>query len=128
MAKAKKKDDPLAHLPEWAQKLGQKYQTRTVSTFLVYGAVRDLMPISRDDGTTEFGPLKKFLQEELFGSRDHVVFYDRSSGIRAAVPESQQDLIRGLAGYDAMYGTDFAKTMPRDPGRALQILENYLRN
>ncbi|MBK7862749.1 MAG: AAA family ATPase [Archangiaceae bacterium] len=127
MAKTKKKDDPLAHLPPWAQKLAQKYYTRTVSTFLVYGSVRDLMPIARDDGSTEFGPLKNFLQSELFGGRDHVVFYDRSSGIRAARPESQQDLQRGLAGYDAMYGTDFAKTMPRDPGRALQILENYLR-
>jgi SpoVK/Ycf46/Vps4 family AAA+-type ATPase len=127
MAKTKKKDDPLAHLPPWAQKLAQKYYTRTVSTFVVYGAVRDLMPISKDDGSVEYGPLKQFFQGELFGGRDHVVFYDRSSGIRAAVPESQQDLQRGLAGYDAMYGTDFAKTMPRDPGRALQILENYLR-
>ncbi len=127
MAKTKKKDDPLAHLPEWAQKLAQKYYTRTVSTFLVYGAVRDLQPVSHEGDKVEFGPLKSFFQHELFGGRDHVIFYDRSSGIRAAVPESQQDLQRGLAGYDAMYGTDFAKTMPRDPGRALQILENYLR-
>ncbi len=127
MAKTKKKDDPLAHLPEWSQNLAKRYYTRTVSTFLVYGAVRDLQPITKDDGGVEFGPLKQFFQQELFGGRDHVIFYDRSSGIRAAVPESQQDLQRGLAGYDAMYGTDFAKTMPRDPGRALQILENYLR-
>jgi SpoVK/Ycf46/Vps4 family AAA+-type ATPase len=32
-----------------------------------------------------------------------------------------------LGAYDAMYGTDYAKVMPRDPGRALQIVENYLR-
>jgi SpoVK/Ycf46/Vps4 family AAA+-type ATPase len=32
-----------------------------------------------------------------------------------------------MAGYDALYGTDFAKSMPRDPARALQILENYMR-
>lgn len=127
MAKTKKKDDPLAHLPEWARKLAQKYYTRTVSTFVVFGAVRDLMPIAKGDDAIEFGPLKQFFQSELFGGRDHVIYYDRSSGIRAAVPESQQDLQRGLAGYDAMYGTDFAKTMPRDPGRALQILENHLR-
>jgi SpoVK/Ycf46/Vps4 family AAA+-type ATPase len=127
MAKLKKKDDPLASLPEWAQKLAQRYYTRTVSTFLLYGAVRDLQPVQTDDGKLTFEPLKMFLQKELFGGRDHVIFYDRSSGIRAAVPETQADLTRGLAGYDAMYGTDFAKTMPRDPGRALQILENYLR-
>src|SRR4051812_45563640 len=102
MVKAKKKDDPLAHLPEWARKLAQRYYTKTVSTFLVFGAVRDIQPVSRDDGSTEYGPLKNFLQAELFGGRDHVVFYDRSSGIRAAVPESQNDLSRALSAYDAM--------------------------
>jgi SpoVK/Ycf46/Vps4 family AAA+-type ATPase len=127
MAKTKKAADPLASLPPWAQKLAQKYYTRTVSTFLVYGAVRDLQPVSRDDGSRDFGNLKSFLSDELFGGRDHVIFYDRSSGVRAATPETQQDLSRAFAGYDAMYGTDFAKMMPREPGRALQIIENYLR-
>jgi SpoVK/Ycf46/Vps4 family AAA+-type ATPase len=124
---AKKTDDPLAALPPWAQKLAQRYYTRTVSTFVLYGAVRDLQPLTREDGGREFDSLRKFLSDELFGGRDHVVFYDRSSGIRAPTPETQQDLVRTLNGYDAMYGTDFAKVMPRDPGRALQILENWLR-
>lgn len=123
----KKNDNPLASLPPWAQKLAQRYYTRTVSTFVVYGAVRDLQPLTREDGSKEFDNLKRFLSEELFGARDHVVFYDRSSGVRAAAPETQQDLLRMLAGYDSMYGTDFAKVMPRDPGRALQVVENYLR-
>lgn len=123
----KKTNDPLAGLPPWAQKLAQKYYTRTVSTFVVYGAVRDLQPLTREDGAPEFANLKQFFSEELFGGRDHVVFYDRSSGIRAAATETQQDLVRTLGAYDAMYGTDFAKVMPRDPGRALQLIENYLR-
>ena len=123
----KKSNDPLAGLPPWAQKLAQRYYTRTVSTFVVYGAVRDLQPVTREDGGVEFANLKQFLSDDLFGGRDHVVFYDRSSGIRAAAAETQQDLNRALAGYDTLYGTDFAKVMPRDPGRALQILENYLR-
>ncbi len=128
MAKAKRsKDDPLGDLPAWAQKLAQRYYTRTVSTFLVYGAVRDLQPVTAEDGSPGFGNLRAFLADELFGGRDHVVFYDRSSGIRASDPETQKDLSRVLSGYDVMYGTDYSKVMPRDPGRALQILENYLR-
>lgn len=129
MAKVRKlyPDDPLAALPAWARKLAERYYTKTVSTFLLYGAVRDLQPISLEDGTAGFGTLKTFLSDELFGGRDHVIFYDRSSGIRASSPESQQDLTRAMAGYDALYGTDFAKSMPRDPARALQVLENYLR-
>src|SRR5712692_1596081 len=129
MAKVRRlsKADPLAELPGWARKLAERYYTKTVSTFLVYGAVTDLLPLTMEDGTRGFGTLRSFLADELFGGRDHVVFYDRSSGIRAASPETQQDLGRALAGYDAMYGTDYAKVMPRDPGRALQILENYMR-
>ncbi|HVE83228.1 MAG TPA: AAA family ATPase, partial [Myxococcales bacterium] len=129
MARARKgnKADPLAGLPGWAQKLAQRYYTRTVSTFIVYGAVRDLQPVTAEDGSRTFGTLRSFLSDELFGGRDHVVFYDRSSGIRAALPETQTDLQRAMAAYDTLYGTDFAKVMPRDPGRALQILENYLR-
>ncbi|ADO74114.1 ATP-binding protein [Stigmatella aurantiaca] len=126
-ARKSSKADPLLDLPRWAQKLAQKYYTKTVCTFLLYGAVRDLQPITQADGSRGFGTLKTFLSEELFGGRDHVIFYDRSSGIRAAAPETQKDLQRAMAGYDALYGTDYAKSLPRDPGRALQILENFLR-
>jgi SpoVK/Ycf46/Vps4 family AAA+-type ATPase len=117
----------LQGLPRWAQQLAQRYYTRTVATFLVYGAVRDLQPLTAAKGQREYGSLKSFLAQELFGARDHVVFYDRSSGIRASAPATQQDLTRTLSSYDTLYGTDYAKVMPRDPGRALQILENYLR-
>lgn len=120
-------DDPIAGLPGWAQTLAKRYYTKTVSTFLLYGAVRDLQPLTLDSGGRGFGTLRTFLSDELFGGRDHVLFYDRSSGIRAAQPETQKDLSRSLSAYDTVYGTDYAKMMPRDPGRALQILENYLR-
>jgi SpoVK/Ycf46/Vps4 family AAA+-type ATPase len=119
--------DPLASLPAWARKLAQAYYTKTVSTFLLHGSVRDLQPLQNEQGGRTFGPLKTFLADELFGGRDHVLFYDRSSGIRAASPETQKDLSRAMAAYDTMYGTDYAKVMPREPGRALQIIENYLR-
>jgi SpoVK/Ycf46/Vps4 family AAA+-type ATPase len=121
------KTDPLADLPAWARKLAERYYTKTVSTFLVHGNVRDQSPVTQEDGSRGFGPLKTFFSDELFGARDHVLFYDRSSGIRAATPETQADIGRAMAGYDAMYGTDFAKVPPRDPGRALQLLENYMR-
>ncbi len=129
MAQTRKSEsaDPLDHLPAWARKLAQAYYTKTVSTFLLHGSVRDLQPLQAADGSRTFGPLKTFLAEELFGGRNHVLFYDRSSGIRAASPDTQKDLARAMAAYDTLYGTDYAKVMPRDPGRALQIVENYLR-
>jgi SpoVK/Ycf46/Vps4 family AAA+-type ATPase len=119
--------DPLAGLPAWARKLAQAYYTKTVSTFLLHGSVRDLQPLQTEEGLRTFGPLKSFLADELFGGRDHVLFYDRSSGIRGASPDTQKDLSRAMAAYDTLYGTDYAKVMPREPGRALQIIENYMR-
>jgi SpoVK/Ycf46/Vps4 family AAA+-type ATPase len=129
LARTRKSDsaDPLANLPAWARKLAQAYYTKTVSTFLLHGSVRDLQPLQSGEGVRTFGPLKSFLADELFGGRDHVLFYDRSSGIRAASPDTQKDLSRAMAAYDTLYGTDYAKVMPREPGRALQIIENYLR-
>jgi SpoVK/Ycf46/Vps4 family AAA+-type ATPase len=120
------KSDPLGDLPRWAQKLSQKYHTKTVSTFLLYGQVRDLQPVALESGR-KYDTLKMFLAQQLFSDWDYVIFYDRSSGIRAAKPETQQELLRALSGYDAMYGTDYAKSMPKDPARALQILENFFR-
>ncbi|MGO9829466.1 MAG: ATP-binding protein [Myxococcaceae bacterium] len=129
MARTRKSEsaDPLDSLPAWARKLAQAYYTKTVSTFLLHGSVRDLQPLQDAQGGRTFGPLKTFLADELFGGRNHVLFYDRSSGIRAASPDTQKDLARAMAAYDTLYGTDYAKVMPRDPGRALQIVENYLR-
>jgi len=125
-SRTRKATDPLADLPTWAQKLAQAYYTKTVSTFLLHGAVRDLQPLGPADDRS-YGPLKQFLSEELFGGRSHVLHYDRSSGIRTATPDSQKDFTRTLSAYDTLYGTEYAKVLPRDPGRALQILENYLR-
>src|SRR4051812_19859895 len=90
-------DDALKHLPAWARKLAQRYYTKTVNTFLLYGAVRDLQPASGEGGKRTFGPLKTFLSEELFGGRDRVLFYDRSSGIRGAGRETQADLSRAMS-------------------------------
>ncbi|MFN7132923.1 MAG: AAA family ATPase, partial [Myxococcales bacterium] len=123
----KKTDNPFESLPKWAQKLAEKYYTRTVSTFLLHGAVRDLQPMSTEDGGKVYVPLKTYLAEELFGGRDLVLYYDRSSGVRGATPEMQRDFLRALEAYDAMHGSDFARALPKDPARALQILENFMR-
>ena len=128
MARAKKKsDNPFEGLPPWAQKLAERYYTKTVATFLLHGAVRDLQGMDDGQGGKTFVPLRTYLSEELFGARDVVLFYDRSSGVRGATPEMQKDFLRALEAYDTMYGTDFSKSPPKDPGRALQIIENFMR-
>src|SRR5205085_6336476 len=119
--------DPLASFPPWARTLAERYYTKTISTFILHGDVRDLQPADDGKGGKRFVALRTFLSDELFGSRDLVVFYDRSSGIRLATPEMQKDFMAAVAGYDSLFGTEYAKAVPKDPTRAFPLLESYAR-
>ncbi|HWE23331.1 MAG TPA: AAA family ATPase [Myxococcales bacterium] len=125
--RSRSQPDPLATFPDWARRLAERYYTKTVSTFILNGAVRDLQPADDGKGGRRFVALRTFLSDELFGSRDLVVFYDRSSGIRLATPEMQKDFMAAVAGYDSLFGTEYAKAVPKDPTRAFPLLESYAR-
>lgn len=116
-----------AHYPSWAQEFARKYFTKTLTQFILYGAVRDLVPTQNADGESTYVSLMDFLVEDLFASRDIVLFFDRSSGIHFADKASQKDFNQALSGYDTIFGTDFAKKLPKDPVRVLSVLENYFR-
>lgn len=116
-----------AHYPEWAKEFARKYFTKTLTQFILYGNVRDLVPSQDKDGNRTYSSLHDFLVDELFAARDIVLFYDRSSGIHFADKESQKDFNRALSGYDTIFGTDYAKKLPKDPVRVLSVLQNYFR-
>lgn len=112
--------------PEWAGRLARKYLSKTVNQFILFGNVRDLVPVKSGE-KTEFYRLKTFLSDELFGSRDIVLFYDRSSGIHFRDKKSMTDFNNALSGFDDIAGTQYGKNVPRDPVRVFNLLENYIR-
>jgi AAA+ superfamily predicted ATPase len=113
-------------MPEWAQSLSEKYYSRTLSMFVLFGSVRDLVPLDRGD-TTEYVPLLAFLQQSLFGRRDLVLTYDRGGGLSFAHPDMQADFRNALSGYDSFHQTNYSQSLPRNPDGVLNILDNYLR-
>jgi SpoVK/Ycf46/Vps4 family AAA+-type ATPase len=117
----------IAHYPAWARDFARKYFTKTLSLFILHGNVRDLVHTSEGKNGDRYVPLKDFLTDDLFASRDLVVFYDRSSGITFGNDETQRDFNRALSGYDTIFGTEYAQRLPRDPVRVLAVLENYFR-
>jgi SpoVK/Ycf46/Vps4 family AAA+-type ATPase len=123
-------EDAIAALPAWAQGLARRYFTKVVSTFVCHGAVRDLQPGTAPTGERRYIPLKQFMSDELFPGRDYVLFYDRSSGVRMATPEMQRDLATVIDAYDSFHGSGGGGkgVVPRDPGRALPIIENFARS
>lgn len=114
-------------MPDWAQALSEKYYSRTLSVFVLYGNVRDLAPLDRGGGAVEYVPMLQFLNQALFGRRDLVLTYDRGGGLSFARPDMQSDFRNALAGYDSFHQTNYAQSLPRNPDGVLNILDNYLR-
>ena len=119
--------DALDNYPAWARDLARKYLTKTLTQFILYGNVRDLVPGEDEEGRLAYAPLREFLVDDLFAARDMVIFYDRSAGIHFADAASRKDFHRAVSGYDAIFGTEYARSLPRDPVRVFSVLENYFR-
>ena len=119
--------DPLAHYPVWARELARRYFTKTINQFVLHGNVRDLVPAEGGAAERVYLPLRQFLADDLFAGRDVVVFYDRSDGIHFQDAESRRDFNRALSGYDTIFGTEYAKKLPKDPARVFALLDNYFR-
>lgn len=112
--------------PRWAQEFAMKYFSKTLNQFILHGNVRDEVPVKRGK-TYEFLRFETFLSDELFGSRDIVIFYDRSSGIHFRDKKSMTDFQRAVSGYDSFAGTEFSNKLPKDPVRVFGLLENFFR-
>ncbi len=112
--------------PKWAQDFALKYFSKTLNQFILHGNVRDYVPVKRGK-SYEFLRFDAFLSDELFGSRDIVLYYDRSAGIRFRDKKSQTEFQKAIAGYDAFSGSEFSSKMPKDPVRVFTVLENFFR-
>ena len=115
--------------PAWALEIRRKYLGGSVNQFILHGNVRDLVPCTRQVDTDEEGyrDLIAFLADELFHTRDLIVLYDRATGIRFHDTESRKDFDRFLKAFDSRMGTGYASARPKDPVRALGLLDSYFR-
>jgi AAA+ superfamily predicted ATPase len=115
--------DEQPPLPDWARTLQRRLRQRGTNSFILYGpGVRDIHPL----GPKRHGTIGEFLSEVMFADRTVIVHYDRGAGIHFTDPQAEQDFRTVLKAYDKVGGTNLAQTQPRDPDRALQLLETYL--
>lgn len=116
----------LDALPQWAREFSEKYYSRSFAVFVLYGNVRDLVPL-RTQQDASFVSLDEFLSRAMFGQRDLVLHYDRG-GLSFGTPATQSDFRRALEGYDSFHGTTYSQGgLPRSPDAVLNLLDNYLR-
>lgn len=110
-------------LPYWAQDLSYKYCSKTANLYLVHGNIRDFLPNKMIEGDFIFVRIQEFISEVLFGNRDIIAFYDRSSGVNFCTPEMQKDYLQTM---EKMFpDIETKEFISNEPFKALSHLEKY---
>lgn len=110
-------------LPAWAQDLSYKYCSKTANLYLLNGNIRDFLPNQLYEGDFIFVRIQEFISDVLFGNRDILVFYDRSSGINFCTPDMQKSYLEFMEkNYPRVGQEEFIST---DPTKAFYYLERY---
>ena len=119
----KKNLDFINILPMWAQELSVKYCSKTANLYFVHGNIRDFLPHQMNEGEFMFVRIQDYISEVLFGNRDIIVFYDKSSGISFCMSQMEKDYLKAMtARYPDVAPEDF---LSRDPIKAFDYLERY---
>jgi len=115
--------DFIKVLPYWAQDLSYKYCSKTANLYLVHGNIRDFLPNKMVEGDFVFVRIQEFISEVLFGNRDIIAFYDRSSGVNFCTPEMQKTYIRTMEKmFPDIQAEEF---ISNEPVKAFTHLEKY---
>ncbi len=135
-------------LPAWAEEMRQVFRAGATSQFVLHGNVFDLVAAPDGKGGAAWVSLSEFLTATMFQPFDVVIRYDRGRGVRIEPPDARrpdaykgvEEVLRFLKGVDAFRGApaafdavaekqdrlDLREQLPRDPKRALEIVDRIL--
>ncbi|MCX7948651.1 MAG: AAA family ATPase [Treponemataceae bacterium] len=110
-------------LPAWAQDLSYKYCSKTANLYIIHGNIRDFLPHKMNEGEFIFVRIQEYIAEVLFGNRDIIAFYDRSSGVSFCTIEMARDYKRAMKSrFPEVPEEDFVSA---DPTKSFHYLEKY---
>jgi SpoVK/Ycf46/Vps4 family AAA+-type ATPase len=112
--------DEIDQLPAWAARMARKYYAGEASHFLLYNNIYDLVRTGND-----YISLLNYLQKELVGTK-HLLTYNRSEGIKFGSSEAERAFMAQLRVADPLAGRDALRQLPKDPARALPLIEHFL--
>ena len=110
-------------LPSWAQELSYKYCSKTANLYILSGNIRDFLPHKMKEGEFNFARIQDYVAEVLFGNRDIIAFYDRSSGVSFCKPEMKKDYLTRMKQLSPKASP--GQLLSRNPVKALSQLEKY---
>lgn len=126
-------------LPGWAEEMRALYRSESASQFVLHGNVFDLVDAG-GEGEERFVSLRQFLSRVMLEPFEVILQYDRGRGIRIA--KGGEHFHRFLKAFDSFQGTswaalpdtgggldalDLGNLLPREPGRALELVNRFLR-
>ncbi len=111
-------------LPAWAQELSYKYCSKTANLYIVHGNIRDFLPHKMNEGEFLFVKIQEYISEVLFGNRDVIAFYDRSSGVSFCEKAMERDYLTAMRSRRP--DTDDEDFLSNDPLKAFAYLEEYV--
>ncbi len=115
-------------LPGWLEELRARYLSGEASMFIVHGNLRDLHPYAGDDGVLAYLPLRELLERFFARSRDVVVSYNVSEGVKCPDRAFEKRLRAVISVGMALRGEGALGAWPTAPGDVLPLLEGLLTN
>ena len=110
-------------LPSWAQDLSYKYLSKTANLYIVHGNIRDFLPHKMNEGEFLFVKIQEYISEVLFGNKDVIAFFDRSSGVSFCDKQMERDYLAAMRGRHPDEGDE--EFLTKDPNKAFPCLEQY---
>ena len=108
-------------LPAWAEEMRDLFKSGSVSQFLLYGNVFDMIAAPGIPDSRLLS-LSAFLDEVMFEQYEVILHYDRGKGIRATRgAEDWGEWLRLAVGDQAA-----AMAQLREPGAAMELIDRYL--
>jgi AAA+ superfamily predicted ATPase len=117
--------DYIKILPAWAQELATKYGSKTANLYILHGNIRDLLPHQKKEDEFIFTRVQEYVSEILFGNRDIIAYYDRSSGLTFCEPEMEKDYLAAAPRFTASADGDSGDFTSSDPEKCFPYLEKY---
>jgi len=118
-------NDYIEILPVWAQELASKYGSKTANLYILYGNIRDLLPHRRKEDEFTFTRVQEYVSEVLFGNRDIIAYYDRSSGVTFCEPEMERNYLAAASKLCTNPDVDKGDFVSSDPEISFPYLEKY---
>ncbi|MDR1908801.1 MAG: AAA family ATPase, partial [Spirochaetaceae bacterium] len=109
-------------LPAWAQEMANKYRSKTANLYILHGNIRDFLPHRKNEDEFTFTRIQEYISDIIFGNRDIIVFYDRSSGVTFCLGEMALEYRRVMG---ERYPDAGEALFSAEPERSFFYLEKY---